>query len=273
MSVRGNAGTISFSLVIPAYNEAERIPATLAEIIEYLDKQRYRSEIVVVDDGSSDRTFEAVQEVAAKSPVEIRLLRYERNTGKGHALKVGFEAARGERIGFSDADLSTPIEELSRLLAELDRGFDVVIGTRKKAGARIAVPQPWYREWMGSVYTYIVRFLIANVSDVTCGFKVYSGAPGRDLFSRVRIFDWSFDAELLLLARRLGYRIEEVPVQWHDEEGTKVRLGRDVLASLGNLLRIRWNGLRGKYDEPVRSSVPTTVWTAPREAGELGEGK
>ena len=262
MAIPPQDSQVWLSLVIPAFNEEKRILKTLAAVSDFLLRQPWRSEIVVVDDGSTDRTSEVVRGIAAGSPVEIRVAHYPRNCGKGHALKVGFELARGARIGFSDADLSTPIEELPRLLAEIDRGFDVVIGSRKMEGAEIAIHQPWYREWMGKVYTQLVAILLARVSDVTCGFKVYRGEVGRDLFSRVRIADWSFDAELLLLAKRRGYSLLEVPVLWKDERGSKVRLGRDVFASVRSLLRIRWNAMRGVYDRPVAAGSTLTVWAA-----------
>jgi len=239
--------TIDLSLVIPAFDESRRLQTSLPKMARYLADQPYTGEIVVVDDGSRDATFDTVCELAALLAVPLTAARYAPNRGKGHALKTGFELARGRRILFCDADLSTPIEETERLLAALDDGARVVIGSRKMAGASIEVHQPWLRRSMGKIFTALARRLAADVTDATCGFKAFRGDVGRDLFARARIDDWSFDAELLLLARLAGHRIHEVPVRWHDEADTKVRLLRDALRSLFGLLRIRWNLLRGTY--------------------------
>lgn len=254
---------VDVSLVIPALNEARRIRSPLDEIGEYLVRQPYTAEIVVVDDGSHDGTFEVLQEIGAGLPVPLRAIRYADNRGKGHAIKVGFASARGARILFSDADLSTPIACTERLLAALDEGADLAIGSRKTHGASISVRQPLWRETLGRGFTLLVRTAIVKVTDVTCGFKAFRAEVGKHLFERVRVNDWSFDAEILFLADRAGYRITEVPVEWHDESGTKVDLRRDVLASLVGLGRIRWNGLRGVYAEPLPVSLPLEHWESP----------
>ena len=241
------AAPISLSVIVPAYDESRRIGGSLREVSAYLALQPYTSEIVVVDDGSDDGTCDVVRELAPRLPVPLRLLSYRDNRGKGGALKAGFEAARGDTLLFADADLSTPIEETRRLLDTLDSGYDFVIGSRKMPGAEIVVHQHPLREWMGRVFTALVSWLIADVSDVTCGFKLYRGDVGRDLFGRLRIFDWSFDAELLHIAGERGYRFAEVPVRWQDREGTKVKLGRDVARSLLGIARIRLHAARGRY--------------------------
>lgn len=244
------------SLVIPAFDETARIGPSLREMAAYLAEQPFASELLVVDDGSRDGTFEVLRELAPSLPVPLRGLRCARNRGKGHAIKVGVAAAAGERVLFSDADLSTPIEESERLLAALDAGADVAIGSRKIEGANITVHQPWLRERMGKAFTWLVNRLLVDVSDVTCGFKAFRSEVARDLFSRLRIDAWSFDAELLFLCRQRGYALVEVPVRWHDEAGSRVRLGRDVLGSLAGLLRIRWNAARGVYAEPCPAEPP-----------------
>jgi dolichyl-phosphate beta-glucosyltransferase len=257
---REDAPAPLLSVVIPAFNESGRIGAPLLAVRDYLQAQPYRSEVVVVDDGSTDTTFDLVCEAARGSTLPVRAFRYQPNAGKGYAIKFGVAHARGRHVLFTDADLSTPIEETSRLLAALEAGADVAIGSRKMAGADIVVHQPWLRERMGKVFTWLARQLIADVSDVTCGFKAFRGAAARDIFSRVRVYDWSFDAEVLLLATRFGYRITEVPVRWADCAGTKVRLGRDVLRSLQGLARIRLNAARGAYAHPVGLTDRVASW-------------
>jgi glycosyltransferase involved in cell wall biosynthesis len=248
------------SVVVPAYNEARRLPATLRAISAHFAAAPRPVELLVVDDGSNDDTAAAVRALAPSLALPLRLLRYAPNRGKGFALKVGFAASRGERLLFSDADLSTPIAEADALLAEIENGFDVAIGSRKGAKARVEVRQPWLRETLGKGFTLLVRMLVADVSDATCGFKAYRGDVGRDLYARMRVFDWSFDAEMLWVARSRSARTTEVPVRWSDQAGTKVDLRRDVLRSLAGIARIRANALRGRYAEPFALDVTPESW-------------
>jgi dolichyl-phosphate beta-glucosyltransferase len=254
-----NEESIDLSVVIPAFNESERLPLSLPAVARYFAEQPYATEIVLVDDGSPDATFATICDLASHLPLPVTAARYAPNQGKGHALKAGFELTRGRRVLFCDADLSTPIEETERLLAILDGGTPVVIGSRKMKGASIEVHQPWLRESMGKVFTALARRLAADVSDTTCGFKAFDGDVGRDLFGRGRIWDWSFDAEILLLARIGGHRIHEVPVRWHDERDTKVRLFRDAVQSLLGLMRIRLNLMQGRYRTAAPLRVPLEV--------------
>ena len=259
-SDRRDAPVPHLSVIIPAFNESGRIAAPLTAVHDYLRAQPYSSEVVVVDDGSSDTTFDLVCDLARGWQVPLRAFRYQPNAGKGYAIKFGVAHARGRHVLFTDADLSTPIEETAALLAALEAGADVAIGSRKMPGATIVVHQPWLRERLGKVFTWLARQLIADVSDVTCGFKAFRGAAARDIFSRVRVYDWSFDAEVLLLATRLGYRMSEVPVRWADCAGSKVRLGRDVLRSLEGLARIRFNAACGRYAHPVGLVESVASW-------------
>jgi dolichyl-phosphate beta-glucosyltransferase len=174
---------------------------------------------------------------------------------------VGFAASRGSRILFSDADLSTPIEDADALLAALDDGADVAIGSRKRADARIEVHQPWLRETLGKAFTWLVRWLVADVTDATCGFKAYRGDAGRDLYARMRIFDWSFDAEMLRVAALRGLRTTEVPVRWRDQAGSKVDLRRDVVRSLRGIATIHENSRAGRYEEPLPLDVVIERWS------------
>ncbi len=253
------------SLIVPVYNESARLSASLHEMGAYLARMPFTSEIVIADDGSTDDTLAVAQHVAGSLSVPVRLLHYELNRGKGGALKLGFAAARGERLVFTDCDLSTPLDEMEKFLERLDAGSDFVIGSRKREGAEITKHQPRLRENLGKVFTWIVRMLIADVTDMTCGFKAYRREVGKDLFSRMRVYDWSFDAELLLIARHSGYRHEEVPVRWEDHEGTKVNLVRDIVMSLIGIVRIRINHALGRYD----STTDLGVFTEKR-CGEAG---
>lgn len=260
-----NPRQVPLSLVVPAYQESRRLRTTLPEMAAYLAEIEPGAEIVVVDDGSGDGTARTAREVAAGLPQPVTVVRTQHNRGKGHALKVGFAHARGERILFTDADLSVPIHSARDLLDALAEGAQVAIGSRKMAGAELVVRQPWHREMMGKVFTLLTRAFVVTVSDVTCGFKAFQGDAGRDLFSHLRIFDWSFDAELLFLAKRRGLAIREVPVKWHDERDTKVRLARDALHSLLGLLRIRWYAAIGAYRTPLTSGTAEEVWRSEEE--------
>ncbi len=243
-------GTPHLSLIVPMYNESARIAEPLREMAAYLGAQAFDTELVLVDDGSTDDTVEIVTREAETLEVPVRLICYEVNRGKGYALKVGFEHAKGERLVFSDCDLSTPIEELPRFLDALE-DVEIAIGTRRGEGSRIERHQPWFRETLGRIFTFIVRLTIAPVSDATCGFKGFRRDVGRDLFSRLRIEDWCFDAELLSNARTRGHTWVEIPVHWFDQEGTKVKLVRDVILTLRGIAKIRLNRLAGRYENPV----------------------
>lgn len=231
----------ALSVVVPALNEEDRLPRTLERITSHLGRRGGAYEVLVVDDGSRDAT--AVRAEAAGAIV----LRNEGNRGKGFAVRRGMLAARGARRLMTDADLSTPIEELDRLSARMDEGHDVVIGSRAMAGARIEVRQPWYRENMGRLFNLFVRALaVPGVRDTQCGFKLFSAAAARDVFSATRLDGFSFDVEALFLARRKGYRIAEVPVLWRNDAASRVSLFRGFLA-FPDLLRIRANAWAGRY--------------------------
>ncbi len=254
------------TVLIPAYNEARRITDSLRKMDAYLAARPYSSEILIVDDGSGDDTSSVAREASIGLTTPIRYVAYGSNRGKGYALKVGFAAARGSRILFTDSDLSTPIEETERLLAKLDEGFEMVIGTRKSPDAVIAVHQPKLREWMGKAFTFLVRQLLIDVSDVTCGFKAFEGSVGRELFALSRVHDWSFDAEILFLAHQAGRRLVEVPVYWEDQAGTKVSMLRDGIMAFLGLLRIRSYALLGRYRAPHPLGEYRELWSTPVES-------
>lgn len=243
----GATDQVYVSLIIPAFNEEARIGKSLDRMLSFLRSQPYGSEIIIVDDGSQDHTVDVAQKIGQASE-QLHILMNGRNCGKGGAIQSGMLRARGDYLFFSDADLSVSIEALPLFLSELEKDSDVTIGTRQGAGARIEVRQPFYREFMGRVFTRLSnRILGLRISDFTCGFKGFRRDAAHDLFSQQRLKDWSFDAEVLYLACLKGYRVKEIPVSWRDDRATKVRLWRDVFTSFLGLLRIRLNHYLGRY--------------------------
>ena len=249
------------TVLIPAYDEARRISDSLRTVGQYLAERSYSSEILIVDDGSRDDTSSTAREIAEELSVPVRCVRYEINRGKGYALKVGFQEARGRRILFSDSDLSTPIEEAEKLLERLESGFEIAIGTRKDEEAMIGVHQPRFRELLGKGFTLLVRLLLVDVSDVTCGFKAFEAETGKKLFALSRLRDWSFDAEILYLARKQGRELAEVSVYWEDNPGTRVRIGRDSLMALVGLVRIRLYDLFRRYESELPLGDYEEIWS------------
>ncbi len=231
------SGGIQISIIIPVYNEAGRIEVTLERLVTYL-WPRWSFEIIVIDDGSIDASAMVIDRCAARHP-EIRRITHPANRGKGAAVQQGVLEAAGRVVAFSDADFSTPIEELEPMLARLQEGIDVVIGSRALPGSRLEVRQRWTREMMGRMFNLLVRKLFGlPFRDTQCGFKVFQREAARDIFSRVTVSGFAFDVEVLLLARRLDYRVCEVPVRWAHMPDSKVRLVRDSLGMLGEVARL-----------------------------------
>lgn len=251
---KGGSGDqeLRLSVVIPMYNETARISDTVPRLLAYFATQPYRHEFVIVDDGSTDETAALARKLFS-SAENVRVLEERPNRGKGSAVRAGMLAAKGKTVLFCDADLATPPGELDKFWRWLDGGYEVVIGSRKMAGANIIRHQPKWRESLGKVFTWLTNVLATKgISDVTCGFKCFSHKAAQELFSRARLNDWSFDAEVLFIAQRLGYKIKEVPVTWHDQPGTKVRLLKDATRSIAGLAKIRLNAMRGKYRLTVK---------------------
>ena len=235
------------SLIIPAFNEEARIGKSLENILSFLQPQPYTWEVIIVDDGSSDRTVQLVQQRFGHHP-GVRIHRQGRNLGKGEAVKQGMLLGSGEYLFFSDADLSVPIETLSLFLSYLEKGFPVAIGTRQKPDSVIEIHQPAYREIMGKIYTKLTNLILGlQLSDFTCGFKGFTMGAAKEIFVLQRVQNWSFDAEILYLARLKGYGIMEVPVRWRNDQATKVRLWRDIIASFFGLIEIRAHRWAGRY--------------------------
>ncbi|MCS6802703.1 MAG: glycosyltransferase family 2 protein [Chloroflexota bacterium] len=247
--------TVFLSVVIPAYNEEARIGVALEKVRAYLEHQPYSSEVIVVENGSTDRTAAIVETAAAQPGVPVRLLRLDR-AGKGRAVRAGMLAAVGEYRFFADADLSMPIEQLARFLPPAIGAADLAIGSREAPGAR-RIGEPAYRHIMGRVYNLIIRLVAVNgFDDTQCGFKMFRGEAADWLFRHQLIDGWAFDIELLLLAKRRGYRIVEVPIDWYHGEQSKVRPVRDTVTMLGETLKIRLNVLRGRYPAREQSTSP-----------------
>ncbi len=238
--------TVYLSVVIPAYNEEGRIATALEKVRTYLGHQSYSAEVIVVENASTDRTAAIVEEAAGQPGVPVRLIRLPQS-GKGRAVRTGMLAGRGVYRFFADADLSMPIEQLERFLPPALNGTDVAIGSREAPGAR-RIGEPAYRHLMGRVYNLIIRLVAVNgFDDTQCGFKMFRGEAADWLFRHQQIDGWGFDIEILLLAKRRGYRVAEVPIDWYHGDQSKVRPIHDTVTMLGETLKIRLNALRGRY--------------------------
>ncbi len=239
------------SVVIPAYNEALRVPPTIERVSEFLRGRMGGFEILLVDDGSTDHTVTFVRRMTYKFPA-VRIIQSPRNMGKGHAVRAGVMEARGELILITDADLSTPIEEIKKLLPAIDGGADFAIGSRALARSEIMIRQPWHREVMGRTFNLIVRALVmGGLHDTQCGFKLMRAEAARRVFGLARIDGFAFDVEALYIARRLGYGIAEVPVVWLNSPSSRVGLVAAPASMFGELLRIRLNAALKRYAPPA----------------------
>ena len=238
------------SIIIPAHNEEGRLPGTLEKIHAFLDTQDYSAEVLVVENGSSDRTYALACELAARIPY-LKVLR-ERASGKGLAVRAGMLAAAGEYRFICDADLSMPIEQVNRFIPPQLGPVDIAIGSREAPGA-VRYDEPPQRHIIGRVFNTIVRLLaLPDLQDTQAGFKCFRGEVAEALFPLQTMFGWAFDVEILFIARRRGYHIVEIPIDWYFDSHSKVRVLRDSYHMFMDLLRIRQNARKGMYDVPAQ---------------------
>ena len=236
-----------YSIVIPAYNEEARLPATLERVLAFVHEQRWSAEVIVVNDGSRDGTADLVRAAAQKEPM-LRLLENPGNRGKGYSVRNGMLNARGTVMIFSDADLSSPISEAPKLVAALSSGADVAIGSRWLRAELQTRRQSWLRQVLGRIFNLLARGILGlNFHDTQCGFKAFTSEAVQAIFPQQRIERFGFDPEILFLARKCGLKVEEVPVLWGHSGGERIHPLLDGGKMLIEMLRIRWHALRGEY--------------------------
>lgn len=232
---------MDLSVIIPAFNESLRLGPTLQKVVDYLSQKGFGYEVLVVDDGSTDGTGEVALAFASRG---VRLLRQEVNRGKGAVVRIGVLASQGRAVLLLDADLSTPIEDLERLLPHLPAA-ELVLGSRAVEGSDILQHQPFYREMMGRTFNFIIQVLgVRGLRDTQCGFKLLDGEVARSLFAELRIQRFAYDVELVWLAQRQGYRVVEVGVRWTDSPASKVNPLTDSVRMFWDVLALRWRDFR-----------------------------
>ncbi len=240
-----------YSIIIPAFNEAARIQGALESVVGCIRQRGWFAEVVVVDDGSSDRTAAMVQEFAANAP-EVRLLQNPGNRGKGFSVRHGVLQSFGEIVMFTDADLSAPIEEAEDLFAAIAHGADIAIGSRWLERTRQTIRQPLYRQFFGRCFNAVTRAVMGlPFADTQCGFKAFTRAAAQTVFQLQTIERWGFDPEILFIALKRGYRVVEVPVSWAHDERSRISYLQDGTRMLQDIAIVRWNALLGRYNKPV----------------------
>lgn len=236
------------SLIIPAHNEETRLPDTLTQVLEFAERQIYSIEVLVVENGSEDRTFQIAQDFATRHP-QIRVLQNPQR-GKGRAVRQGMLAAQGEFRFMCDVDFSMPVEEINHFLPPALEGYDIAIGSREARGA-VRYGEPYYRHFVGRIYNGLIRYLaLPGLQDTQCGFKCFREEVAEALFRRQTLTGWSFDVEILFIARQLGYKIIELPIHWYYNPNSKINVVRDSFKMGVDLLTIRMNAMRGVYTHP-----------------------
>ena len=252
-----NSAVPMYSIVIPAYNESARIPATLASVVGCIRARGWDAEVLVVNDGSTDATAEVVRAFAQTAP-EVRLVENPGNRGKGYSVRSGMLQARGGVVLFTDADLSAPIEEAERLFAAIKGGADIAIGSRWLEANRQTQRQPLYRQFFGRCFNSVTRAVMRlPFADTQCGLKAFTRQAAQTVFQLQTIERWGFDPEILFIALKRGYWIIEVPVSWAHDERTRMSYLKDGIKMLEELTIIRWNAFRGRYNKPVEATRRT----------------
>lgn len=237
------------SIVFPAYNEEQRLPETLQKTLAFIHSQPYPVEIVVVENGSNDHTFEIARSLAQTNP-EIKALHLEK-AGKGRAVQTGMLAAKGQYRFICDVDLSMPIEEIPRFLPPQIKDADIMIASREAPGS-VRYDEPWFRHFIGRIFNNMVRWMVLpKLQDTQCGFKCFTAEAVEKLFPLVTIPGWTFDVEVLAIAFKLGYRVRELPIPWYYHPHSKIRVVRDSVRMTRDLLKIRRKLRRGEYDPQV----------------------
>jgi glycosyltransferase involved in cell wall biosynthesis len=241
----------NYSIVIPAYNESARIPATLESVVACIRERGWQAEVIVVNDGSSDATADMVRAFARTAP-EVRLLENPGNRGKGYSVRAGMLQALGEVVMFTDSDLSAPIEEAERLFAAIAGGADIAIGSRWLESGRQTHRQPLYRQFFGRCFNAVTRAVMGlPFADTQCGIKAFTRAAAQTVFQLQTIERWGFDPEILFIALKRRLRVEEVPVSWAHDERTRMSYLKDGITMLEEIATIRWNALRGRYGKQI----------------------
>lgn len=230
------------SVVVPLYNEEQRLMGGFKSICSYLETKSYTWEIILVDDGSSDKTYKMLLDILAKdTQKKVHITKNEKNMGKGYAVKNGILSARGDIVLFTDIDLSVPISYIDAFISKISEGYDAVIGSRKIKGSMVEIEQSPVRKFMGQGFTFVSNFLLGmNFSDHTCGMKAFKKEAALRLFSRLRIERWAFDSEILFLTSKMRFRVAEVPVLWRNMPGTKVHMLRDAIRSFADIVKMRF---------------------------------
>jgi glycosyltransferase involved in cell wall biosynthesis len=258
-----------YSIIIPAYNEAARIEGALRSVTECIRERGWDAELLVVDDGSTDNTA-AIVERWERSHPEVKLLRNERNRGKGYSVRHGMLRAAGDVVMFTDADMSSPIEEAERLFAAIAEGADAAIGSRWLTGKRIVHKQPLYRRFFGRCFNALTRTIMRlPFADTQCGFKAFRSKAAHMVFGLQRIERWGFDPEILFIARKLRYSVREVPVSWGHDERSRISYLKDGLKMLEEMAFIRFNSVFGRYDKAIASFKDTSDMITPPIAPHL----
>ena len=246
---------VTYSIVIPAYNEGHRLGATLEKVLGYIAEHGCESEVIVVNDGSKDNTADIVRSFAEKNP-SLRLVENPGNRGKGYSVRNGILNARGRILLFSDADLSSPIEEVPKLLKALGEGADIAIGSRWLQAELQTQRQPLHRQLFGRIFNLLLRMTLGlQFTDTQCGFKAFKRRAAQAVFPLQKIERWGFDPEILFLARKFGFTVKEVPVAWGHSGGARINPVVDGARMFTEMLRIRWYDLTGKYEGRPRLSA------------------